>query len=136
VEDVGGEHGRSLGVQELPPCRVGVPFRCRGDLQGPEDAADRGRADPVAEFQQFALDPLVSPAVVLGGEPLDEHGDLGADRRPARPVQVGPCAGDQAAVPPQYGAGPDQPVHPQELDQGGEDRAIRPIQARPGMGAA
>ena len=33
------------------------------------------------------LDPLVSPAVVLGGEPLDERGDLGADRRPSRPVR-------------------------------------------------
>jgi hypothetical protein len=39
--------------------------------------------------------------------------------------------GDQAAMPPQDGAGPDQPVHPQmpgqEPDQGGEDRAIGPI---------
>jgi hypothetical protein len=50
VEEIGGEHGRSLGGQELSPGRVGVPFRCRGDLQGPEDPADGGRADQVAEF--------------------------------------------------------------------------------------
>jgi hypothetical protein len=37
-----------------------VPFRCRGYLQVLEDPADRGGADPVTEFQQFALDPLVS----------------------------------------------------------------------------
>src|ERR1022692_5176598 len=51
------------------------------------------------------LDPLVPPAVVLGGEPLDQRGDLGADRRPSRPVRGGPFAGDQAAVAGQDGAG-------------------------------
>ena len=81
VEEVGGEHRRCLGVQELPPRRVGAPLRCRGDLQRLEDPADRGRADPVAKLEQLALDPLVSPAAVLGGEPLDQRGDLGADRR-------------------------------------------------------
>src|SRR5689334_21312096 len=60
-----------------------------------EDPADGGCADPVAELEQLALDPLVSPAVVLGGEPLDQRGDLGADRRPSHPVRVGPLAGDQ-----------------------------------------
>ena len=86
VEEIGGEHRRCLGVQELPPGRVGVPLRCRRDLQRLEDPADRGCADPVAELEQLALDPLVSPAVVLGGEPFDERGDLGADRRPSCPV--------------------------------------------------
>jgi hypothetical protein len=56
-------------------------------------------------LEQFALDPLVSPAVILGGEPLDQRGDLGADRRPSYPVRVGPFTGDQAAVPTQDGAG-------------------------------
>src|SRR6266851_504493 len=46
----------------------GAPLRSRENLQRLEDPADRGRADPVAEREQFALDPLVSPAVVLGGE--------------------------------------------------------------------
>jgi hypothetical protein len=50
----------------------------------------------VAEFQQFALDPLVPPAVVLDGKPLDQRGDLNADWRPSRPVRVGPLAGDEA----------------------------------------
>jgi len=59
--------------QELPPGRVGAPLRCRGDLQRLQDPADRRRADPVAEFQQFALDPLVHPAVALGGEPFITH---------------------------------------------------------------
>ena len=38
-------------------CRFGAG----GDLQGPEDPADGGGADPVAELEQFAPDPLVTP---------------------------------------------------------------------------
>ena len=30
VEEIDGQHGRGLRVQELPPRRVGVPFRCGG----------------------------------------------------------------------------------------------------------
>ena len=96
VEEVGGEHCGCLSMQERPPGRVGVPLRCRRDLQRLQDPAYGGCADSVAEFQQLALDPLVSPAVVLGGEPLDQRGDLGADLRSSCPVRVGPLAGDQA----------------------------------------
>ena len=68
------------------------PLRCRGNLQRLQDPADRRRADPVAELEQLALDPLVSPAIVRRGEPLDQPGDLGAGWRPSRPVRVGPLA--------------------------------------------
>jgi len=99
-----------------------------------------GRADPVAELQQFALNSLVSPAVVLGGEPRDEGSDLSTDRRPSCPVRVGPVAGDQAAVPPQDGTGRDQPVHPQlcwqQPDQRGEDRSVGPVEPGPRIGTA
>ena len=95
----------ACAFRKLPPRRVRAPLRCRRDLQRPEHPADRGRADPMAELEQLALDPLISPAVVLGGEPLDQRHDLGADRRPASPAGIGPLAGDQAAVPPQGGAG-------------------------------
>ena len=40
VEEVGGKHGRGLGVQDVPPGLVGVPFRSRRDLQCLEDPAD------------------------------------------------------------------------------------------------
>jgi hypothetical protein len=94
----------------------------------------------VTELEQFALDSHVSPAVVLGGEPFDQRGDLGADRRPSRPVRVGPLAGDEAVVPAQDGAGGDQPVHPQlcwqEPDWRGEDRPVCPLQPGPGISAA
>ena len=110
------------------------------DPQRREDPANRGRTDSVTELQQLTLDPLVTPAVVLGGEPPGQRGDLGADRRPACLVRVGPSAGDQAAVPPQHGAGGDQPVRPQlsrqEPDQDGEDRSAGPVQPGLGMGTA
>jgi hypothetical protein len=80
---------RGLGVQELPPCRVGVPFRGRKVCRA-LDPADRGCADPVAKLEQLALDALVSPCAVLGGELLDVRGDLGADRRSPRMVRISP----------------------------------------------
>ena len=49
--------------------------------------------------------PQLHMTVVLGGDPLDERGDLDAGWRPSRPVWVGPLAGDQAALPEQDGAG-------------------------------
>jgi hypothetical protein len=67
-------------VQELPLGRVGVPLWRWRDPESSEDPADGGCADPVAELEEFALDALVSPAVVLSGKPLDERGDLGAHR--------------------------------------------------------
>src|SRR5204863_8149244 len=85
-----------LSAQELPPGRVGLPLWRGRDLQGLEDPADRGGADPVAELEQLALDPQVSPAGILRSEPPDERGDLGADRRASRPVRIGPFPGDQA----------------------------------------
>jgi hypothetical protein len=138
MEEVGREHRGCLRVQELPPGRVGMPHGCRRDFQGLEDPADGGCADPVADLEQLTLDPLVAPAVVLGGEPPYERGDLSADRRPSPPVRIGPLADDQAAVPAQDGTGGDQPVRSQpsrqEPSQRGEDRAVRPIEPGPRIG--
>jgi hypothetical protein len=119
------EVGRGLRPQELPPGCIGVPVRRRGYLQRCADPPDRGRADPVAELQQFALDPLIAPAVVLGGESLDERCDLGADRRPACPVRVGPLPGDWAAVPPQDSTWGYQPMHPQPSRQDRQHQQLR-----------
>jgi hypothetical protein len=67
-------------------CAAWAPEGCSARL---EDPADRRCADPVAELEQLALDPLVSSAVVLGGEPPDERGDLWADWRSARAAGIG-----------------------------------------------
>jgi hypothetical protein len=89
--EISGEHRRSLRLQELPPPRIGAPLRCRGNLQSLEDPADRRCAGPVAKLEQFALDPLVSPGVVLGGEPLYQSGYPGADRRPSPGADRSTC---------------------------------------------
>jgi hypothetical protein len=140
MEEVGCQRGRGLGVQELPPCRVGVPLGRRRNPQSLQDPADGGGRDPVAELEQVALDPLVSPAVILGGELPDQRGDLGTDWRASGAVRVGPLLCDQVAVSSQDGTGRDQPVRLhlpwQEPDERSEDRTIGPVQTGPGMGAA
>ena len=90
----------------------------------------------MAELEQLALDPLVSPAVILGGEPLDHHGDLGADRWAARP-------GSGRSTPRYPGGGASEarfPVRPQtlgqEAEQCGEDRAVGPVPPWSGIGVA
>ena len=139
VEEIGGEHRRGLGVQELPPGRVGCTASAPGDLQFLEDPPDRGGANPVAELEWPALDPLVSPGVVLGGEPPDQRCDLETDRWAARPVRVGPLPCSQSAMPAQDGARCHQPVCPkrsgQVADQRGQHRAVGPVQPWPRMGA-
>ena len=62
----------------------------------------------MTELEKLALDALIPPGGVLGGEPLDQRADLGTERRSARPVRIGPLPGDEAAVPPQNGAGCDR----------------------------
>jgi len=59
-----------VGAQERAPGVV-ARFR-RRDPAGPQDLADGGRADAVAEAAQLALDPHHVPAPVLLGEPHDQ----------------------------------------------------------------
>src|ERR1019366_2632019 len=111
-------------------CRHVVPvwrFGAGGDLQCLEDPADRGGADPVAELEQLDLDPLVSPAAVLGGEPPGQRGDLCAGWRSSCAARIGPLPGDQAA-------GSQLPW--QVPDQRGHDGSAGPVEAGSGPGAA
>jgi hypothetical protein len=66
-------------LRQLRSVAVSVPEGSAGF----EDAADRGCADVVSEFEQLALNPFASPAVVFDGEPVDERGDLSADGWPS-----------------------------------------------------
>jgi hypothetical protein len=83
VEEVDREHAGSLGPQELPPAGVGVPHRCWRDAATPQDPPDRRGADPVAELEQLALQPLVSPARVLPRHPQQQRGQHVIDRWPS-----------------------------------------------------
>jgi hypothetical protein len=82
---------------------------------------------PVTDLEQLALDPLVPPAVVLGGEPPDQRGDLCANWRPARAARIGPTGGDQAVCSQLPWQVPDQRSH---------DGSVGPVEAGPGIGAA
>ena len=62
------------------------------------------------ELEQFALDALVAPSLVLAGHPFDQRGDRLVDRWATRSVRVGPLLGDQAAMPPYDGGRGDQAV--------------------------
>jgi len=60
VEEVHRQHARRLCTEELAPCGVGVPGRRWRYPRSCGDAADRRCSDPIAEFEQFALDSLVA----------------------------------------------------------------------------
>src|SRR5262249_24196601 len=108
--------------------------------QGLEDSADRRGADPVAELEQFPLDPLVPPRAVLRREALNQRGGPGADRWPAYTGRGGPLPGYQTTMPAQDGARRDQVMCPQipgqQPDEGGEHGTISPVQPGPGVGSA
>jgi hypothetical protein len=101
---------------------------------GAQDAADRRGGDAMAQAAQLALDPLVSPRRVLGGQPHDQSGQAVADRRPARRPGLAPFTGGQTAMPPQDGARGDQPADTQlpgqNPDERGQHCAVSPVQAR------
>jgi hypothetical protein len=86
----------------------------------------------MAEFEQFTLDPQVSPA--------RKRGEDLADRWPSGPVGVGPSSADEAAMPAQDRVGGDQAMATQRSrqppDEGGEHGPVRPIQAWSRAGAA
>lgn len=96
-------------------------------------SADRGCRDPHAKVKKFALDALEAPARVLGGQADDQLLHVLVERRtPASTMRVGPCSGDQAAVPAQQRHGLDQEAGPagpcQRAADGGEQGAVGGLQ--------
>ena len=62
-----------------------------------QDPPDRRGADAVAELEQLALEPEVSPARVLPRHPHHQLGKDVVDRWPSGPVGVGPSLAHEAA---------------------------------------
>jgi hypothetical protein len=139
VEEVDGEHAAGLRAQELPPAGVGVPRRSRWDPVTLQDAPDGRGADAVAELEQLALPPHISPARVLARHPHHQSNDDLVDRWASGPVRVGPSAAHEAAMPAQDRVGGDQAMTTQRsgqpLDERGEHGPVRPVQARSWIGA-
>jgi len=140
VEEVHREHAGGLGTQELPPTDVGVPHRRRWDPVALQDPPDRRGADAVAELEQLALQPLVSPSQVLPRHPHHQGGEHVVDRWPPDPVRVGPASTHEAAMPAQDRVRSDETMGSQcagqPSDERGKDRSVRPVQAWPRVGAA
>ena len=105
-----------------------------------QDPPDRRGADAVAELEQLALDPQVSPARVLPRHPHHQGGEDVVDRWPSGPVRVGPSSADEAAMPAQDRVRGDQAMATQRSgqppDEGGEHGPVRPVQAWSWVGAA
>jgi hypothetical protein len=64
----------------------------------------------VPELEQFALDTLVAPGLILSGHPFDQRSDHVVDGWATSAIRVGPLLGDQVAVPAQDRARCDQAV--------------------------
>jgi hypothetical protein len=56
VEEVGGKCRRCLGVQEIPPRGVGVPFRCRGIFRA---LRTRRMVDALARWPSLSSSPWI-----------------------------------------------------------------------------
>jgi hypothetical protein len=65
VGEVAGQDALCLGGQELPPALPSSP-RSRVDAGPAQDQPGRRRRDPMAEPDQLAMDPPVTPAGILG----------------------------------------------------------------------
>ena len=122
--------------QVVSVCRTGAG----GMPVALQDPPDRRGADAVAECEQLALDPLVSPARVLPRHPLHQGGEHVVDWWPSGPGRVGPSSAHEAAMPAQDRVRGDQAMAThcagQLPDEGGEHGPVRPVQAWSWVGAA
>jgi len=123
--------------------RQEVSVSRRGSGWNPQalEHAPYGRVGyPVAELEQFALDPAVAPAGVLPRHAFDQRHDGVVDRRASGAVRVGPLPRDQASMPSQDGSRCHQPVLAQQsgesANQRGEHSAIGLVQPRARVGPA
>jgi len=93
-----------------------------------EDRPHRGRRNSDAETLQFADDPPVTPSRVLACQSNNQRLDAPIERRPPRPVRIGPAPPDQLAVPAKQRRRADRQARPRTLRQSprkrGEDRSI------------
>src|SRR5919198_366906 len=128
VKQVAGQDPGGLLAKKRPPGHARAP-RGRVQAVAPQRRADGGRRDPHAKAEQLALDALVAPAGILGGQADDQLLEVLVEcGAPASTMRVGPGASDQAAVPAQQRLGPDQEAGPagpwQQAADGGQQSPV------------
>jgi len=123
VEEIARQKRVGVGAEEAAPGLVVGSSRRGRQAVSTQDAADRPGGNPMPQAAQLALDPLISPQRVLGGQSHDQGCQVVPDRWSARRSGLAPFAGDQTAMPPQDGAGSDQPVDTQVPGQDPDQRS-------------
>jgi hypothetical protein len=122
VKQVAGDDPGGLLPQERPPRGGRAPWR-RVQPAAAEGHSDRGGRDAHPEPEQLALEALVAPAWVLGGQAHDQRLQVRIKWwTPVSARWVGPGAGDQAAMPSQQCLGGDKEAGPAGSWQRAADR--------------
>src|SRR6476469_7415146 len=104
--------------QLVSVCRIGAGgmrwrLRIRRIVEAP---------DPVAEFEQLALEPPISPGRIVRRHPRDQRGEDVVDRWAAEPVRIGPLLADKTAMPAQDRVRGDQAMATQRSRQPPDER--------------
>ena len=112
TEEVGGDHGVGLAVNELAPGRSG-PIRYRLAAVVAEGFPYGGGGDVVSEAAEFAVDASVAPGRVFGVQAEHEAAEFGRCWWPPGSSLwwLGPVAGYETAVPVDHGCGLDDQHH-------------------------
>jgi hypothetical protein len=133
VHEVHRKDSLGLRSEELPPTRA-RPARCWIDAGVMQDLPHRGGGDAMAEADQFALHPPVSPGGILGSHADNQVSDRRGGRWTSRPAAcaVVPLPRDQPAVPGQdRGRGDREDLGPAATrQQPGQRSQPRPIRGR------
>jgi hypothetical protein len=111
-EEVAGQDSGGLLAKKRPPAGACPPWR-GVEAVAAKRLADRGRGDLDTKQEQLALDPLVAPTRVLGGQADDQPLQLLVEWRAASSTAgIGPGTGDQSTMPAQQGLGLDEEARP------------------------
>ena len=104
-KEVAGQNRAGVSAEKLRPSRTRAPWR-RAESVKAKDLADRRVRDPVAELEEFTLNPALAPTRVFSGHADEQAAYLLWDRRATTTGSASesrPAPADQFRVPAQDG---------------------------------